>query len=105
MPHGGEIVALLGTGSAFYAPAASGIAMAEAYLGDQKRILPCAAHVSGQYGLDGLYVGVPVIIGAGGVEQIIEIELDDADKAGLQVSVDAVKELLVACKGIEPSLA
>ena len=102
---GGEIVALLKTGSAFYAPATSGIAMAEAYLGDQKRILPCAAYVDGQYGVDGLYVGVPVMIGANGVEKIIEIELDDADKAGLKVSVDAVKELLVACKGIDPSLA
>lgn len=101
---GGEIVALLGTGSAFYAPAASGIAMAEAYLGDQKRILPCAAYVDGQYGVDGLYVGVPVMIGAGGVEKIVEIELDDADKAGLQVSVDAVKELLDACKSLDPSL-
>ena len=102
---GGEIVALHKTGTAFYAPATSGIAMAEAYLGDQKRILPCAAYVDGQYGVDGLYVGVPVMIGAGGVEKIVEIELDDADKAGLQVSVDAVKELLVACKGIDPSLA
>ena len=102
---GGEIVALLKTGSAFYAPATSGIAMAEAYLRDQKRILPCAAYVDGEYGVKDLYVGVPVMIGAGGVEKIIEIELDEADKAGLQVSVDAVKELLVACKGIEPSLA
>ena len=102
---GGEIVALLGTGSAFYAPAASGIAMAEAFLNDQKRILPCAAHVSGQYGLDGLYVGVPVQIGAGGVEKIIEIELDAEDKAGLQVSVDAVKELLAACRAIDASLS
>ena len=102
---GAEVVALLKTGSAFYAPAASGIAMAEAYLNDQKRILPCAAYVDGAYGVDGLYVGVPVRIGAGGVEQIIEIELDEADKAGLQVSVDAVKELLVACKGIDSDLA
>ena len=102
---GGEIVALLGTGSAYYAPATSGIAMAEAYLGDQKRLLPCAAFVEGKYGLDGLYVGVPCIIGAGGVEQIVEIELDDEAKANLQVSVDAVKELLVACKGIDGSLA
>ncbi len=101
---GGEIVALLGTGSAFYAPAASGIAMAEAYLNDQKRILPCAAYVDGQYGLNDLYVGVPVMIGAGGVEKIIEIELDAADKAGLQVSVDAVKELLAACRAIDGSL-
>jgi len=101
---GGEIVALLKTGSAFYAPATSGIAMAEAYLNDQKRLLPCAAYVDGQYGVDGLYVGVPVVIGAGGVEQIIEIALDDEAKKNLGVSVDAVKELLVACKGIEPSL-
>src|SRR3546814_3452515 len=96
---------VLGTGSAFYAPAASGIAMAEAYLGDQKRILPCAAYVDGEYGVDGLYVGVPVQIGAGGVEKIVEIELDGADKAGLQVSVDAVKELLEACKNLDSSLA
>ncbi len=102
---GGEIVGLLKTGSAFYAPAASGIAMAEAYLKDQKRILPCAAYVEGQYGVDGLYVGVPVKIGAGGVEEIIEIELNEKAKAGLQVSIDAVKELLVACKGIDESLA
>jgi malate dehydrogenase len=102
---GGEIVALLKTGSAYYAPATSGIAMAEAYLNDQKRILPCAAFVQGQYGVDGLYVGAPVVIGAGGVEQIIEVALDEEAKANLQVSVDAVKELLVACKGIDGSLA
>ena len=88
---GGEIVGLLKTGSAFYAPATSGIAMAEAYLRDQKRLLPCAAHLTGQYGVDDLYVGVPVIIGAGGVEQVVEIELDDEAKANLQVSVVAVK--------------
>ncbi len=102
---GGEIVALLKTGSAFYAPATSAIAMAEAYLGDKKRLLPCAANLTGQYGVDNLYVGVPVIIGKDGVEQIIEIALDDEAKANLQVSVDAVKELLEACKGIDPSLA
>jgi malate dehydrogenase len=102
---GGEIVALLGTGSAFYAPAASAIAMAESYLGDQKRVLPCAAHLTGQYGVNDLYVGVPVIIGKDGVEQVIEITLDDTAKAGLQVSIDAVKELLVACKAIDSSLA
>jgi malate dehydrogenase len=101
---GGEIVALLKTGSAFYAPAASAIAMAASYLGDQKRVLPCAAYLTGQYGIDDLYVGVPVIIGAGGVEQVIEIALDDKAKAGLQVSVDSVKELLVACKAIDASL-
>ncbi len=102
---GGEIVQLLGTGSAFYAPAASAIAMAEAYLGDQKRILPCAVYVDGQYGLNGLYVGVPVVIGAGGAEEVIEIALDDEAKANLKVSTDAVEELLVACKTLDPSLA
>ena len=101
---GGEIVALLKTGSAYYAPATSGIAMAEAYLYDQKRVLPAAAYVDGQYGVNDLYVGVPVVIGAGGVEQIVEIALDDEAKANLQVSVDAVKELLVACKGIDETL-
>ena len=101
---GGEIVALLKTGSAYYAPATSGIAMAEAYLFDQKRILPAAAHLSGQYGVDDLYVGVPVVIGAGGVEKVVEVELSDEAKQNLQVSVDAVKELLVACKGIDGSL-
>lgn len=102
---GGEIVALLKTGSAYYAPATSGIAMAEAYLYDQKRILPAAAHLSGEYGIDNLYVGVPVVIGANGVEKIVEVKLSDEAKANLQVSVDAVKELLVACKGIDESLA
>jgi malate dehydrogenase len=102
---GGEIVGLLKTGSAFYAPAASAISMAEAYLFDQKRILPTAAYVDGQYGVDGLYVGVPVVIGAGGVEKIVEVELDAEAKGNFQVSVDAVKELLVACKAIDPSLA
>ena len=87
---GGEIVGLLKTGSAFYAPAASGIAMAEAYLNDQKRILPCAAYVDGQYGVDGLYVGVPVQIGANCVEKVIEIELDDEAKAGFVTTVDGV---------------
>ena len=101
---GGEIVALLKTGSAYYAPATSGIAMAEAYLYDQKRVLPAAAYVSGEYGLNDLYVGVPVVIGAGGVEKIVEIKLDDEAKQNLTVSVDAVKELIVACKGIDGSL-
>jgi malate dehydrogenase len=102
---GGEIVGLLKTGSAYYAPATSAIAMAEAYLGDQKRILPCAAHLTGQYGVSDLYVGVPAVIGAGGIEEVVEIDLDDEAKAGLQVSIDAVKELLEACKGIDSSLA
>ncbi|MEZ5708048.1 MAG: malate dehydrogenase [Blastomonas sp.] len=102
---GGEIVGLLKTGSAYYAPATSAIAMAEAYLGDQKRILPCAAHVAGKYGLDGLYVGVPAVIGAGGIEDVIEIALSDEEAANLKVSTDAVEELLEACKGLDPSLA
>ncbi|WP_298091285.1 malate dehydrogenase [uncultured Sphingomonas sp.] len=102
---GGEIVALLKTGSAYYAPATSGIAMAEAYLYDQKRILPAAAHLTGQYGIDDLYVGVPVVIGANGVEKVVEVKLSDEAKGNLQVSVDAVKELLVACKGIDGTLA
>lgn len=102
---GGEIVALLKTGSAYYAPATSAIAMAEAYLFDQKRILPCAVYVDGKYGLDGLYVGVPAVLGANGVEEVIEIALEGETKANFRVSVDAVKELLVACKAIDPSLA
>ena len=102
---GGEIIGLLKTGSAYYAPATSAISMAEAYLGDQKRILPCAVYVEGKYGLDGLYVGVPVVIGANGAEEVIEIALDDEAKKNLQVSVDAVRELLVACKQIDGSLA
>jgi malate dehydrogenase len=101
---GGEIVALLKTGSAFYAPATSAIAMAESFLKDKKRVLPAAAHLTGQYGVDDLYVGVPAVIGEGGVERIVEIQLDDAAKANFQVSVDAVKELLAACKAIDGSL-
>src|SRR3954466_14414912 len=101
---GGEIVGLLKTGSAFYAPATSAIAMAEAYLKDKKRVLPAAAPLSGQYGVDDLYVGVPVVIGAGGVERIVEIQLDETAKANFEVSVEAVKELLVACRNIDGSL-
>ncbi len=102
---GGEIVALLKTGSAFYAPATSAIAMAESYLKDKKRVLPAAAHLTGQYGVDDLYVGVPVVIGEGGVERIVEIELNDEARRNFEVSVEAVKELLVACKGIDNALA
>ncbi len=101
---GGEIVGLLKTGSAYYAPATSAIAMAEAFLRDQKRILPCAAHVKGKYGVDGLYVGVPAVIGAGGIEDVIEIELSDEERANLKLSTDAVEELLEACRGIDGSL-
>ncbi|MEM6743271.1 MAG: malate dehydrogenase, partial [Pseudomonadota bacterium] len=88
---GAEIVGLLKTGSAFYAPAAAAIQMAESYLKDQKRVLPCAAYVDGAYGLDGMYVGVPTVIGAGGVEKVIEISFDKEEKAMMDKSVDAVK--------------
>lgn len=101
---GAEIVGLLGNGSAFYAPAASGIEMAEAYLKDQKRVLPCAAYVDGAYGLDGFYVGVPTVIGAGGIERVVKIDLDGYEQAMFDKSVDAVKGLVSACKSIEPSL-
>jgi malate dehydrogenase len=102
---GGEIVGLLKTGSAFYAPASSAIQMAESYLKDQKRILPCAAFLNGEYGVKGLYVGVPVIIGSGGVEKIIEIDLNSAERQMLQKSVDSVKGLVDACIKIQPALA
>jgi malate dehydrogenase len=93
---GGEIVKLLKTGSAFYAPAAAAIQMAESYLKDQKRVLPCAAHLDGEYGVRGYYVGVPVVIGAGGVERIVEIELSEDERAAFDASVDAVKQLCAA---------
>lgn len=90
---GAEIVGLLKTGSAFYAPASSAIEMAESYLKDKKRVLPCAAYVDGAYGLDGLYVGVPVVLGAGGVEKIVEISLNDDEQAMFDHSISAVKTL------------
>jgi len=90
---GGEIVALLGTGSAFYAPASSAISMAESYLKDKKRLLPCAAMLSGQYGVNDMYVGVPVIIGSEGVERIVELPLTDKETEMFNQSVDAVKGL------------
>ncbi len=102
---GGEIVNLLKTGSAFYAPAASAIAMAESYLKDQRRVLPCAAHLTGQYGVKDAYVGVPVVIGANGVERIIEIAFDESEKAMFAKSVAAVHGLMEACKAINPALA
>ncbi|WP_019170755.1 malate dehydrogenase [Pseudaminobacter salicylatoxidans] len=101
---GGEIVGLLKTGSAYYAPAASAIAMAESYLKDKKRVLPCAAHLSGQYGLKDMYVGVPVVIGANGVERIIEIDFNKAEEKMFEKSVDAVKTLCEACASIAPNL-
>lgn len=101
---GAEIVGLLKTGSAFYAPATSAIQMAESYLKDQRRVLPCAAWVDNAYGLKGLYVGVPTIIGAKGVERVIDISLDKSEQAMLDKSVAAVEGLVAACKGIDPTL-
>ena len=98
---GAEIVALLKTGSAFYAPAASAINMAESYLRDQKRIIPCAANLSGQYGLKDIYVGVPTIIGNKGVEKIIEINLNEIEKLNFSKSIESVKNLIDACKKID----
>jgi malate dehydrogenase len=102
---GAEIVGLLKTGSAFYAPAASAVQMAEAYLKDQKRLLPCAAHLDGEFGLKGMYVGVPTVIGAGGIERIANIEMSKDEKAMFDSSVSAVKGLMEACIGIDESLA
>ena len=97
---GGEIVKLLERGSAFYAPAASAIAMAEAYLKDKKRVLSCAAWLTGEYGMNDLYVGVPVVIGAGGIERIVEIELNPTEKAAFEKSCAAVRELVEAAKSL-----
>ncbi len=101
---GAEIVGLLGNGSAFYAPATSAIEMAEAYLKDQKRLLPCAAYVDGAFGLKGMYVGVPTVIGAGGIERVVDIKLAKDEQAMFDKSVDAVKGLVEACKGIDNGL-
>ena len=102
---GGEIVALLKTGSAYYAPAESAISMAKAYLKDQKRVLPVAAYCNGEYGLDGMYVGVPTLIGAGGAEKVIEFDLNDGEKDMFAKSVASVQGLIQACKEIDGSLA
>ena len=102
---GGEIVNLLKTGSAFYAPASSAIAMAESYLKDQRRVLPCAAYLDGEYGVKGMYVGVPVILGANGVEKIVEISLDADETKMFATSVASVKSLVDACKTINPAFA
>ncbi|MBE9528081.1 MAG: malate dehydrogenase [Proteobacteria bacterium] len=95
---GGEIVGLLKTGSAYYAPSAAAVEMAEAILKDKKRIIPCASYCTGQYGVDGLFIGVPAKLGAGGVEEIIEVELNDEESAALAASVEAVKVLLAELK-------
>ncbi len=101
---GGEIVALLKTGSAFYAPAASAIAMAESYLRDKKRVVPVAAYLNGEYGVKDLYVGVPTVIGAKGVERIVEIEFNGPERAMFEKSVQSVQSLVEACKKIAPDL-
>ena len=102
---GAEIVGLLKTGSAFYAPATSAIAMAESYLKDKKRVLPCASYVNGPYGIKDLYVGVPAVIGEKGIERIVELELTPSEKDQLAKSADSVKGLIEACKKLEPRLS
>ncbi len=101
---GGEIVALLKSGSAYYAPASAAIQMAESYLKDKKRVLPCATYLSGEYGVKGLYVGVPVVIGAGGVERIVEIDLNVQERTMFMKSIESVKGLVDACVKIAPQL-
>ena len=102
---GAEIVKFLEKGSAFYAPAASGVEMASAYLNDRKKVLPCAAYLSGEYGIEGIYAGVPVIIGKNGVEKIEEISLDDNEKKEFRNSIDSVKKLWKAASSLDPSLS
>tara|TARA_B100001063_G_scaffold233756_1_gene250366 strand:- start:404 stop:1366 length:963 start_codon:yes stop_codon:yes gene_type:complete len=101
---GAEVVKLLETGSAFYGPAASGIEMAESYLKNLKKTLPCAAHLNGQYGVKDLYVGVPVVIGSNGIEEVVELSLDDDEKRYFDISIDAVKELFDAAINIDSNL-
>jgi malate dehydrogenase len=101
---GGEIVGLLKTGSAYYAPAASAVAMAESFLKDKKRVLPAASYLAGQYGVNDMYVGVPVVIGANGVERVIELDFNKTEKAMFEKSVAAVQGLCEACMGIAPQL-
>ena len=101
---GAEIVGLLKTWSAVYARDSSSIAMAESYLRDKKRVLPCAAYVDGKYGLKDIYVGTPVVIGAGGVERIVELSLTLEERAQFDKSVDSVKGLIEACRKLEPRL-
>ncbi|MBM3552757.1 MAG: malate dehydrogenase [Alphaproteobacteria bacterium] len=102
---GGEIVGLLKTGSAYFAPATAAIAMAESYLKDKRRVMPCAAYLEGQYGVNGLYVGVPVVIGANGVERVMEIKLDETERAMFEKSVASVRALIEAAKALDPAFA
>ncbi|MDX1580755.1 MAG: malate dehydrogenase [Alphaproteobacteria bacterium] len=101
---GAEIVKLLEKGSAFYAPATSAISMAESYLFDKKRLLPCAAYLNGEYGISDMFVGVPIVIGADGCEKVVEISLEGEEKDNFQTSVDAVQDLIASCKKIDSSL-
>ncbi len=101
---GAEIVKLLGNGSAFYAPAASAVDMAESYIKNKKKILPCAVYLNNKYGVNDLYAGVPAVIGSNGIEKIIELDLDDEEKKNFNISIAAVNELLDAAKNIDPSL-
>jgi len=102
---GAEIVKYLEKGSAFYAPAASGVEMAESYLKDQKKQLPCAAHLNGEYGFKDIYAGIPVIIGKNGIEKIVELNLSKEEKSNFEISINAVKELFNAAKKIDPDLS
>ena len=101
---GAEIVKFLEKGSAFYAPAASGVEMAEAYIKNQKKILPCAAYLNGEYGVKNLYVGVPVVIGSNGVEEIIELKLDEKEKKNFELSISSVKELFLSATKLDQDL-
>ena len=101
---GAEIIKLLEKGSAFYAPAAAGVEMAESYIKNLKKTLPCAAYLNGEYGYKGIYAGVPVVVGKNGIEKIIEIELDNVEKNNFDVSIKAVKELFDAAKKIDKDL-
>ena len=101
---GAEVVKLLETGSAFYGPAASGVEMAESYLKNLKKTLPCAAHLNGQYGVKDLYLGVPVVIGSNGIEEVVELTLDDEEKRYFDISIDAVRELFDAATNIDSNL-
>ena len=102
---GAEIVKYLEKGSAFYAPAASGVQMAEAYLNDKKKLLPCAANLNGEYKVSNIYAGVPVIIGSGGVEKVIQLDLSSEEKQNFEKSIKAVKDLFDAAKNIDPELS
>ena len=101
---GAEIVKLLEKGSAFYAPAASGIEMAQSYLKDEKKTLPCAAYLNGEYGFKDIYAGVPVVIGSNGIEKVVELDLDEEEKKSFETSIEAVTELFDAAKNIDPLL-